>query len=99
VAEDSETLSRDEEWTEFTLDCNTDGTKLWFEVVDGRVQVDWAEVVFEDGEVQVVDFAARSIGPGIYPLLDFKNGRRVDHVRMVAQAASRRARLKLLMEK
>jgi hypothetical protein len=68
---DSETLYRDEDWVEFVLDCNARGEKLWFEVRDGRVQIDWAEVVFENGEAQVVDFSERSIGPGLYVLLDF----------------------------
>jgi hypothetical protein len=96
---DSETLYRDDEWVEFVLDCNAYGRKLWFEVRDGRVRIDWAEIVFDNGETQVVDFSERSIGPGLYVLLDFPGGRRVDHVRMVAQAASRQVRLLLRMER
>jgi len=99
VWQDRETLYREDEWTEFTLDCNARGTKLWFEVNEGRVQVDWAEVVFENGEVQVVEFPERSMGPGLYDLIDFRDGRRVDYVRMVAQASSREARLSLWMER
>lgn len=95
---DSETLYRDEDWVEIVLDCNARGEKLWFEVRDGRVRIDWAEIVFENGEAQVVDFSERSIGPGLYVLMDFRDGRRVDHVRMVAQATSRQARLILRME-
>ena len=98
VWQDSETLYHEDDWTEFTLDCDARGTKLWFEVTEGRIQVDWAEVVFENGEVQVVDFPERSIGRGIYQLLDFRDGRRVDSVRMVALAASREAKLPLWME-
>jgi len=98
VWEDSETLSRDDDWTEFTLDCDTRGTRLWFQVM-GRVEVDWAEVVFEDGEAEVVDFGARTQGPGLYSLLDFRDGRKVDHVRMVARARSDEARVTLRMEK
>jgi hypothetical protein len=86
---DSETLYRDEEWVEVVLDCNARGEKLWFEVRDGRVLIDWAEIVFENGETQVVDFSERSIGPGLYVLMDFRDGRRVDHVRMVAQRFAR----------
>lgn len=99
VWEDHETLFRDEEWVEFTLDCNARGVKLWFEVKDGRTRIDWAEVVFENGDAQVVDFSERSIGPGLYPLLDFRDGRRVDHVRMVAKSVSREVKLILRMEK
>jgi len=96
---DSETLYREEEWVEFTLDCKARGERLWFEVRDGRARLDWAEVVFEDGEVQVIDFSERSIGPGVYPLLEFRNYRRVDHVRMVAAATTREVQLILRMER
>lgn len=99
VWQDTETLYREDEWTELTLDCNARGAKLWFEVIEGRLQVDWAEVVFQNGEVQVVEFPERSLGRGIYALLDFRDGRRVDYVRMVAQALTREARLTLWMER
>jgi hypothetical protein len=36
VWEDGETLIQDEEWTEFTLNCENTGTKLWLEVVSGK---------------------------------------------------------------
>ena len=99
VWQDTETLYREDEWTEFTLDCNARGTKLWFEILEGRVQVDWAEIVFENGEVQVVEFPERTLAPGLYQLLDFRDGRRVDYVRMVAQASSREAQLTLWLER
>lgn len=99
VWQDSETLYREDDWTDFTLDCNARGSKLWFEVLEGRVEADWAEVVFENGEVQVVEFPKRSLGRGIYELLSFRESRRVDTVRMVAKTTSRQARLTLWMER
>lgn len=99
VWQSSETLYREDDWTEFTLDCNARGSKLLFEVLTGRIQVDWAEVVFDNGEVQVVEFKERSLGRGIYALLDFREGRRVDSVRMVAKTTSREAQLTLWMER
>lgn len=99
VWEDSETLYHDEDWVEFTLDCNARGEKLWFEIRDGRARLDWAEIVFSNGEAQVVDFTERSLGPGVYPLLDFRDGRRVDHVRFVAKSVGRQVTLILRMEK
>src|SRR5262249_34435963 len=99
VWEDGETLAKDDDWTEFTLSCNTRGTKLWYEVVKGQVQADWAEVVFGNGETQVVDFAEKTQDAGLYPLLDFKDGRKVDHVRMVARSKSDEAHIALRMEK
>ncbi len=99
VWEDGETLTKDEEWTEFTLGCDSRGTKLWIEVAAGKAQLDWAEVVFENGEDCVVDMKEWTRGPGIYPLLDFKDGRKVDHVRVVARARSDEARVVLRLEK
>jgi hypothetical protein len=97
--QDSVTLYREDDWVEFTLDCNARGSKLWFEVHEGRLQVDWAEVVFQNGEVQVVEFPERSLSRGIYQLLDFRDGRRVEYVRMVARATSGEAQLGLWLQR
>jgi hypothetical protein len=99
VWQGSETLYREDDWVEFTLDCNTRGSRLWFEVVAGRLQVDWAEVVFQNGEVQVVEFPERSLGRGIYELLDFRDGRHLDYVRIVARATTREAQLTLWLQR
>ena len=99
VWEDGETINKDEGWTEFTLNADNRGTNLWLEVAAGRVQFDWAEVVFENEEARVVDMKEWTRGPGLYHLLDFRDGRRVDHVRVVARAKSDEARVVLKMEK
>ena len=95
---DGATLVKSDDWTEFTLNCGRRGTKLWYEVANGKVQADWAEVVFLNGQTQVVDFAEHTQDPGLYPLLDFHDGRIVDHVRMVARAKSDDARVALRLE-
>ena len=51
--EDSERLDKADDWTEFTLNCDTHGEKLWLEIDSGKVQADWAEVVFENGDATV----------------------------------------------
>ena len=99
VWEDSETINKDEDWTEFTLNCDSRGTQLWVEVAAGKAQFDWAEVVFENGDTRVVDMKEWTRGPGLYALLDFRDGRKVDHVRLVARAKSDEARIVLRMEK
>ncbi len=98
VWEDGETVSKDEDWTEFTLNCDNRGTALWLEVAAGRAQFDWAECVFENGDTRVVDMKEWTRGPGHYALLDFKDGRKVDHVRVVVRAKSDEARVVLKME-
>ncbi len=97
--EDAETLSKNEDWTEFTLNCDARGKKLWLDITAGRIQFDWAEIVFESGDARVVDFAEKTHGEGLYSLLDFADGRKVDHVRVVARAKSETARVALRMEK
>ena len=99
VWEDGETLSQDEDWTEFTLNCENTGTKLWLQIVSGKVRFDWAEVVFGNGEAQVVEMQEYLRDPGYYMLLDFASGREVDHVRVVAKAESPEARVVLKIQK
>lgn len=86
VWREAEVLDREDGWTEFTMNVDRRGSKLFLEIDRGPAQISFAEVVFENGEAQVVDFNDRPHGPGIYSLLDFKDGRKVDHVRIVAQA-------------
>ena len=99
VWEDAEVINKDEDWAELTLNCDARGTALWLAVTSGEAQFDWAEVVFENGETRVVDMKEWTRGPGHYPLLDFKDGRKVDHVRVVARARSDEARIVLKLEK
>jgi hypothetical protein len=81
-----ETLDKSDGWTDFSLDVDRRGTKLLLDIDGGSAQVSFAEVVFENGEAQVVDFNDSVHKRGVYELLDFKNGRKVDHVRLLAKA-------------
>jgi hypothetical protein len=97
--QDSETLSREDEWCELVFNSDQRGEKLYLEVVEGRVQFDFAEVVFDNGECQVVDFSEKTHRQGVYSLLDFKDGRKIDHVRMIARARTDDAKVALLLRK
>lgn len=99
IWEDGETLAKDDDWSEFTLNCDARGRKLYLEIAEGKVEGDWAEVVFDNGDAQVVDLNQQTRGPGFYPLLDFRDGRKVDHVRVVARAKSDEARVVLHLGK
>jgi len=87
----SETLDRDDEWTDFTMNVDQRGRSLLLEIDRGAAQVSFAEVVFENGDAQVVDFNDRVHASGVYSLIDFADGRKVDHVRVVAKADTREA--------
>lgn len=54
---------------------------------------------FANGEAQVVDLDEKPVRPGVYSLLDFADGRKVDHVRMVALAVADSAKVTVKMEK
>lgn len=91
----AETLEREDGWTDFTLNVDQRGTGLLLEIDRGSAQVSFAEVVFENGDAQVVDFNDRVHATGVYSLIDFKDGRKVDHVRVVAKADSRESTIRV----
>jgi hypothetical protein len=99
IWQDRETLRRDDDWSELTLDCGQRGSRLDLEIEGGRIQIDWAEIVFANGQTQVVDFDTRALTPGLYTLLDLSHSRRIDHVRLLTRAMSREARVTLQMER
>jgi hypothetical protein len=65
------------------------------QIDDGPAEISFAEVVFDNGEAQVIDFNDRTYRQGTYSLLDFRNGRKVDHVRIVAKAAARDTQIRV----
>lgn len=94
-----ESLDREDGWTDFTMNFDRRGTGLLLEVDRGPAQISFAEVVFENGDAQVVDFDERTQTRGVYSLLDFRDGRKVDHVRVVAQAKGDETRITLHLVK
>lgn len=98
VWEDNETLHRREDWVDTTLHVHNRGEALYLRV-GGRAQIDFAEVQFGNGQVQVVDFQEGALEPGIYTLLDFPGSRDVHSVRLVGRARTPQTRLTVLMRK
>jgi hypothetical protein len=98
VWEDSETFTEDEEWTELSLGVNDSGTAILLDL-DGAARFDFAEIVFRNGDVQVVDFKQKKVKRGSFELLNFRNGREVSYVRLIAKAESETARVTLRMIK
>jgi hypothetical protein len=82
----SEVFVRDDDWTEVSLNVTQAGAHLYFEVADGRARVSFAEVVYDDGETLVVDFADKVYAPGFYGLVELQKPRGIDHVRLIAAA-------------
>lgn len=91
----SEALEREDGWTDFTMNVDRRGDRMFLQVDRGAAQISFAQIVFDNGDAQVVDFNDRTLGTGVYSLIDFRDGRKVDHVRVVAKATSRETELTL----
>lgn len=76
----------DDGWTEVAFAVSSAGAHLDFELDGGPARVSFAEVVYDDGETQVVDFDDRVYVAGYYPMVTLERPRPVDHVRLVASA-------------
>ncbi len=98
VWQDTETIVKDEEWVECNFGVDSRGMALYLQI-QGKTQLNFAEVTFGNGQVQVVDFQDRTRGSGVYRLLDFADGREVKTVRILARARSDEAKLKVYMLK
>lgn len=93
----SENIDRSEGWTDFTMNVDRRGDRVLLRIERGAAQINYAEVVFENGESQVVEFNDRVERPGIYSVVDFKDGRKVDHIRVVAKASAPATRITLYL--
>ncbi len=98
IWEDAEVIHRDEEWVDCNFGVDRRGDALFLEV-DGRAQLDFAEVTFENGNVQVVDFQERVHKSGIYELLNFADGRHVKTVRLLAKSNTEKTKFTVYMKK
>src|SRR6266516_439485 len=87
VWQDSEEIRRDEGWVDTNFGIDSSGNALFLDI-NGKAKLNFAEVTFANGNVQVVDFNERTRGSGIYNLLDFADGRRVMTVRILVRSES-----------
>ncbi|MEO2194950.1 MAG: hypothetical protein ABGY72_02505 [bacterium] len=94
--QDTDTIDRDEEWVECNFGIDDRGSELFLQV-DGRAQFDFADITFNNGEVQVVDFNEKTYSNGVYTLLDFRGQRLVKTARLVAQSKSAETTLRVYL--
>jgi hypothetical protein len=98
VWEDSETIESEEGWVDANFGVDGAGDALLLEV-KGTAELNFAEVAFGNGNVQVVDFNEKAHGTGLYKLLDFADGRQVKTVRIVALSNSEKTKLTVYLSK
>ena len=98
VWQDSEEIHSDEGWVDTNLGVDGTGNALFIKI-DGLAQLSFAEVVFGNGNVQVVDFNDSAQRAGVYKLLDFSDGRQVNAVRLLAKSNSDDSKLTVYLSK
>ena len=96
--QDSEKIEEGEGWVDTNFGIDASGKALFLEI-DGKAELNFAEVSFSNGNVQVVDFNERTHGSGIYRLLDFADGRHVKTVRLLAMSKTDQTRLVVYLSK
>jgi len=98
VWQDTESIASDEGWVDTNFGVDASGNALFLDI-DGKADLNFAEVTFANGNVQVVDFNERAYGTGVYKLIDFSDGRHVKTVRMLARSASDETKLAVYLSK
>ena len=98
VWQDSESFDEKEGWVESNFGVDAKGNALYFEL-DGRAELNYADITFHNGEVQTVDFEEKVRPPGTYRLLDFADGRHVKTVKILARARTPHAKITVYIAK
>jgi hypothetical protein len=98
VWQESESIARDEEWVDTNYGVDGVGNTLVLNI-DGKTKLNFAEVAFDDGKVQVVDFTEGTYGPGTFTLLDLPGGRHVATVRILAKSETDDTKLAVYLSK
>lgn len=98
VWQDTESITNEEGWVDANFGVDASGNALFLDI-NGRAGLNFAEVTFANGNVQVVDFNEQTHGTGVYKLLDFADGRHVKTVRMLAKSESDETKLAVYLSK
>ena len=98
VWQDNESINRDEGWVDTNFGVDDSGKALFLDL-SGQTALNFAEVTFANGNVQVVDFNSRTHSPGFYSLLDFSDGRQVKTVRILAKSEADSTKLTVYLSK
>ena len=85
-------------WVESRLFVDSPGRRL-FLLIDGRMQLSFAEIIFNDGTARAIDFRDNGVRSGRYLLADFGSLRPVAQVRLVGRARGGEARASVLLDR
>ena len=98
VWQETETIAREEEWVDTNYGVDGSGHELVLDL-QGQAKLNFAEVTFANGNVQVVDFDEQSHGNGTYKLLDLSADQHVMTVRLLAKSESDDTKVSVYLSK
>lgn len=98
VWQDTEAITKDEGWVDTNFGIDGTGDALFLDI-NGNAKLNFAEVTFANGNVQVVDFNEKTHHTGIYKLLDFTGDRHVMTVRILTKSESDATKLAVYLGK
>jgi hypothetical protein len=98
VWHDEEAITEDEGWVDTYYGIDAAGDALFLDL-NGKARLNFAEVTFANGKVQVVDFNEKTHQAGVYKLLDFTGDRHVMTVRILAKSEADETKLAVYLGK
>ncbi len=96
IWQDTESIERDEDWVESNFGVDQSGKALYLQI-DGRTDLDFADITFANGQVQVVDFNERTYSDGLHRILEFPVRREVKTLRLIAKSKSGQTTFRLYL--
>ena len=98
VWQDTEAITKNEGWVDTNFGIDGTGEALYLDI-NGKAKLNFAEVTFANGNVQVIDFDEKTHKTGVYKLFDFSNDRHVMTVRILTKSESDGTRLTVYLGK
>jgi hypothetical protein len=98
IWQDSEAITKDEGWADTNFGIDGTGDSLFLDI-NGKAKLNFAEVTFANGNVQVVDFNEKTHKTGVYKLMDFTGDRHVMTVRILSKSESDTTKLAVYLGK
>lgn len=98
VWQDTESINSEEGWVDTNFGIDGTGEALFLDI-NGKARLNFAEVTFANGNIQVVDFNEKAHNTGIYKLMDFTGDRHVMTVRILTKSESEATKLAVYLGK
>jgi hypothetical protein len=98
IWQDTETITEDEGWVDTNFGIDGTGDALFLDI-NGKAKLNFAEVTFANGNVQVIDFDEKTHKTGTYKLMDFSADRHVMTLRILMKSESDATKLAVYLGK